>query len=30
MDAAQSAATKIEPGQISTSISLNVQYMLER
>jgi uncharacterized protein YggE len=29
MDAAQ-AATKIEPGQISTSISLNVQYMLER
>jgi len=29
MDAAQSA-TKIEPGQISTSISLNVQYMLER
>lgn len=30
MDAAQSATTKIEPGQISTSISLNVQYMLER
>lgn len=29
MEAAQSA-TKIEPGQISTSISLNVQYMLER
>jgi uncharacterized protein YggE len=30
MDAVQNAATKIEPGQISTSISLNVQYMLER
>jgi uncharacterized protein YggE len=30
MDVAQSAATKIEPGQISTSISLNVQYLLER
>jgi uncharacterized protein YggE len=27
---ADSAQTKIEPGQISTSISLSVQYMLER
>lgn len=30
MDAAAAPQTKIEPGQISTSISLNVQYVLER
>jgi len=30
MVAAPSAATKIEPGQLSTSITLNFRYMLER
>ncbi len=30
MDSAAAPQTKIEPGQVSSSISLNVQYMLER